>query len=297
MQTNGVWDGWPVRRNKQGQYEMVGSTHRKQAATELFKGSHELNFQVVDYDDAEMLRGMIDENLAGEESKALPIREQADYVATARDFLQADPSSCKMSKKHEHGDRDCLLAFLGDSWSVVRLNTLLDIDKLAPGLGVSGELKPSNAERLVKFPKAAQIAIVEAAGEDLGKRALLRLLKETAEDRVALNGLSGDAAEKAAVRLTAKVSKLAKAVVTTKKNPTMVGVGGKPVPTPTKLSDPEVLVEFCKMVRFDGLKLAWKHRAAELHPDRGGDAKEAAALNSLWARIRKMHGKDAVPGA
>lgn len=142
IKKNGVWDSWPVRRNKEGRFEMVGSSHRQKAVRDLYGKDYPLRFQLVDYDDAAMLRGMIDENLAGAESKNLPVREQSDYVTTARDYLKANPSSCSLTKKHEHGDMDCLQAFLGSSWTAVRISTLLNIDLLAPGLGVTGDLKP-----------------------------------------------------------------------------------------------------------------------------------------------------------
>jgi hypothetical protein len=296
MRANGVWDGWPVRRNAEGRLEMVGSTHRLQAARQLYGGKHVLRFQLVNYDDGEMLRGMIDENLAGAESKNLPVREQADYVATARLFLLDHSAACQLKKAHEHGDKDCLLAFLGDSWTVVRLTTLLGLTELAPELGVTSDLKTSNAERLIQFPQAAQREIVKVAGEDIGKRQLRRLLEETKSDRKALSEKTGKVREAAEARLVEKVSKLAKAAHTQKKNP-MMGLETVKVTFPKTMSKDEVILAFVSLLNYESLKAAWKLQATALHPDKGGDPVRAANLNELWARIRKLYGKDGIPGA
>jgi len=292
MQKNGVWDGWPVRRNKDGRLEMVGSTHRQKAVRDIFGRDYVLRFQLVDYDDAEMLRGMIDENLAGAESKNLPVREQADYVTTVRDYLAKNPTCCNLTKRHEHGDLDCLQTFLGESWTIVRISTLLDIDLLAPGLGVSSDLKPSNVERLVKFPKAAQLEIAKVAGEDLGKRQLLRLLKATENYRKTVAQSSGKERDRAEKKLVEKVSQLAKRAVEQKKNPHL-GLETVKVKFPSTMTKEEVVMAFFSLLSYEALKLAWKAQAAIYHPDRpNGDATKAATLNELWTRIRKLYGKD-----
>jgi ParB-like chromosome segregation protein Spo0J len=297
IKSNGVWDSWPVRRTKDGRLEMVGSTHRQKAVRDLFGKDHTLRFQLVDYDDAAMLRGMIDENLAGAESKNLPIREQADYVTTARDYLVAHPTSCTLTKKHEHGDMDCLQTFLGASWTVVRISTLLNVELLAPGLGVTSDLKPSCAERLVKFPKTAQLEIAKIAGEDLGKRQLLRLLKATESDRKVVGQSSGKEKDKAEAKLVEKVSRLAKQAVEQKKNPN-IGLETVKVKFPKSMTKDEIILSFFSLISYDALQLSWKAQAAIYHPDRkGGDSTKASNLNELWARMRKLYGKDGVPGA
>jgi hypothetical protein len=192
---------------------------------------------------------------------------------------------------------DCLQAFLGESWTAVRISTLLNIDLLAPGLGETGDLKPSNAERLVKFPKAAQLEIAKVAGEDLGKRQLLRLLKATEGERREVNQASDKDRGRAEKKLVEKVSKLARHAVEQKKNPHM-GLETVKVAFPKNMTKSEILDAFFGLISYEAIKLAWKAQAALYHPDRkGGDATKAANLNELWARVRKLYGKDGVPGA
>lgn len=290
IQKNGVWDGWPVRRNAQGSLEMVGSTHRLKAARDLFGGNHTLRFQLVDYDDAQMLRGMIDENLAGAESKNLPVREQADYVVTAKSYLTSNPGACALKAKHEHGSVDCLLHFLGKSWSAVRLNTLLSMELLAPELGKTADLKPAAVERMVQFPISSQMEIAKTAGEDLGKRQLKVLLDNTKDERKAYNQSSGKAREKAETNLLKKVSKLA-TTVKSKKSP----VGLETVKISSKMTKEQIIVGFVSLLDYAVAHAAWKQQAAIFHPDNKttGDTKKAANLNELWGCIRKqVYGRD-----
>jgi hypothetical protein len=286
IQKNGVWDGWPVRRNAQGNLEMVGSTHRLKATRDLFGGSHTLRFQLVDYDDAQMLRGMIDENLAGAESKSLPVREQADYVVTTKSYIISNPSACTLKGKHEHGDVDCLLQFLGESWTAVRLNTLLSMELLAPELGKTADLKPAAVARMVQFPISSQMEIAKTAGEDLGKRTLKTLLDSTKEERNAYNQASGKAKDKAEKKLLKKVSQLA-TIAKGKKSP--IGLETVKVSFAKHMTKEQLCVCFISLLDYPVIHAAWKQQAAILHPDNKvtGDSKKASNLNELWGDIKK----------
>jgi hypothetical protein len=48
-----------------------------------------------------------------------------------------------------------------------------------------------------------------------------------------------------------------------------------------------VLCEFMRLLPYTAAQTAYRKAAMELHPDRGGDAAKAAALNDSWSRIAK----------
>jgi hypothetical protein len=295
FETNGVWDCWPVRKNKDGKYEMVGSTHRQKCARDVYGSKHELRFQLVDYDDAQMLRAMIDENLAGDESKNLSVREQADYVTTAEKFLKGHHDSCHYSKKdHDPGDLDCLLAFLGKSWTGKMVKTLQELhEKLAEELGESVTLRPSTVARLIEFPIDAQRAIIAANGgeEDIGKRDLKVLLDATKAERAAVTAASGKKREQEEAKLIKKLAHLTKGGVKAKdRDRAVVDGGGKPLPK--VMTRDETILAFVSYLSFDAMKQAWKFQSGLYHPDKGGKSADASSFNELWERMKKLYGKD-----
>lgn len=139
IEDNGYWDSL-VCREAGGEYEIAFGHHRVEAAKRVLGDNYETSLQVIDYDDANMLRAMGAENATNETDS---IEAQVDQIIVTKKFLLANPSACHSSgtgrmsgKQHEHGSDRCISSFLGETnWPFQKVASLLKLaDNLHPSI-------------------------------------------------------------------------------------------------------------------------------------------------------------------
>jgi hypothetical protein len=83
----GLMNSIPVRKNKDGKYEMVCGHHRVEAVKRNFGEDFEIETTLHNYSDEQMLRGMVLENIT---QRTDDFREVAENLIAIRNFLKSN---------------------------------------------------------------------------------------------------------------------------------------------------------------------------------------------------------------
>ncbi len=199
----GLMGSIPIRKFK-GKYQLVSHHHRLEALKQLHGKDFKVEVVIHDYDDEQMLRGMVIENIT---QRTGEFREETENVVVVRKYLNDNNDkllSLRESRKHqeklnirykEKPTTEDIARWIDPEYKVMshdKVNQLLNIkDKLDPELQIrvekthKGSAEKRTDEKVISFIQAEMLSKIENRQE---QRDLAKSLSKTEEVRVREQG-------------------------------------------------------------------------------------------------------------
>lgn len=196
MKELGLMGALPIFKRKE-KYYLIAGHHRVEALKRVFGKDFQVEVTVHNYNDDQVMRGMVVENLTQRDSD---LRETAENLAAIRDYLQKGSDSEHFKNKHtgkggRGNEESGSIRHIHEWLHSARKNEIIPIGRISECLQVFDKLSPELIDQVKKTQASSAVERDEALQETQAvylarfddhaeQKALAKALKVSREQRV-----------------------------------------------------------------------------------------------------------------